>query len=237
MNITQRFTLMMKGRINGLFDRLEDPERSLNQLILDMEEQLDGVKRAAAQAMANEDRLRSKIALQKKDVDVWQAAARRALQKGAEDDARQALKRAELATRQAERLGERLVAQEKDTTEIRSSAERLSEQVEQAKERLALLQAQLRQRAARRAMGRVSQGVSTVDLYGELERMSDRVEQSIAADRAYFRLDAEMRGENLKERLTASEVEDAVDERLAALRTSVASEETAVENAGEETEG
>lgn len=232
MNITQRFTLMMKGRINGLFDLLEDPERSLNQLLLDMEEQLDGIKRAAAQAMANEDRLTSKIELQKKDAEAWQVAARRALAKNAEDDARQALKRAELAARQAERLGERLAAQQNDTVEIRRSAECLSAQVEQAKERLALLQAQLRQRAARRAMGRVTQGMAAVDLYGEVERMSERVEQSIAAERAYFRLDAEMRGDDLKERLAASAVDEAVDERLATLRASLASEEP-----GEEVEG
>ena len=49
-------------RFNAVLDSLEDPERSLNQLVLDMEEELEAAKRAAARAMANEDRLRSKIA-------------------------------------------------------------------------------------------------------------------------------------------------------------------------------
>ena len=35
MNIAQRFTLLVKGQLNAIFDNLEDPERSLHQLVLD----------------------------------------------------------------------------------------------------------------------------------------------------------------------------------------------------------
>ena len=58
MQITQRFSLLVKGRVNAVLDALEDPERSLNQLIIDMEEELESAKRAVASAIANEDRLR-----------------------------------------------------------------------------------------------------------------------------------------------------------------------------------
>jgi len=54
MQITQRFSLLVKGRVNAVLDALEDPERSLNQLIIDMEEELESAKRAVASAMAND---------------------------------------------------------------------------------------------------------------------------------------------------------------------------------------
>src|SRR5436309_10833923 len=100
MNILHRFNLLVKGRINAVLDSLEDPERSLNQLVLDMEEELDAAKRAVARAMANEDRLRQRIAFHGNDAAEWQKSAERALGKSREADAREALRRVELAERQ-----------------------------------------------------------------------------------------------------------------------------------------
>jgi len=73
MNILHRFNLLVKGRINAVLDALEDPERSLLQLVQDMEEELDAAKRAVARAMANEDRLRAQIAFHAQDDhgNVW----------------------------------------------------------------------------------------------------------------------------------------------------------------------
>ena len=58
MRILHRLNLLMKGRLTALLDRLEDPERSLNELVMEMEEELDAAKRAVARAMANEVRVR-----------------------------------------------------------------------------------------------------------------------------------------------------------------------------------
>src|SRR5947199_317888 len=84
MNILHRFNLLVKGRINAVLDALEDPERSLLQLVQDMEEELEAAKRAVARAMANEDRLRSTIAFHAQDAAEWQRAAERTLGKGDE---------------------------------------------------------------------------------------------------------------------------------------------------------
>ncbi len=77
----RRFSLLVKGRVNAVLDALEDPERSLNQLIIDMEEELEAAKRAVASAMANEDRLRSQIAVHDKEACGWQQSAERALKR------------------------------------------------------------------------------------------------------------------------------------------------------------
>src|SRR6185369_4902944 len=103
MKIWQRIQLVMKGRINEALDHLEDPERSLNQLVHDMEEELDAAKRAVAAAMANEDRLRAQIAFHTEDAGEWQRAAERALGKGDEAGAREALRRVEMADRQRQK--------------------------------------------------------------------------------------------------------------------------------------
>ena len=218
MTLTQRFTLLVKGNLTGLFDALEDPERSLHQLVLDMEEQLEDAKRATAQALANEDRLRSRIETERKDAADWEDSARRALAKGRDDDAREAMRRAETGERQAARLTEQLRAQESDTTEIRESVREMHERLSSARERLAILQAKMRQSEARRAIGKVSKGVAKANLYHEFDRLGERVEQRAAEEGAYLRLDRELRGEDVRRRFEADAVDDAVDERLDKLR-------------------
>jgi phage shock protein A len=221
MNIAQRFTLLVKGSFNALLDNLEDPERSLNQLVLDMEEELEAAKRAAARAMANEDRLRSKIAFHEKDGREWQEAAERFMRKGDESQAREALEHVERAERQRDRLKKQLEDQSTETAEVRESVARMNERIGQARARLQLLQAQLRQKEARQAINRVMHGVRKSNLYGEFDRISERVEEQTSAERAYLKLDEELAGDDLRRRVEASAVDEAVDIRLEKLRKSV----------------
>ena len=225
MNIAQRFTFLAKGHVNALLDSLEDPERSLNQLVLDMEEELEAAKRAAAAAMANEDRLRAKISFHEKDAREWQEAAQRFMRKADEAQAREALQRVERAERQRDRLKKQLEEQASETTEVREAVACMNERIGEARARLQLLQAQLRQGEARRAVNQVITGVQRSNLYGEFERMSERVEEQTSAERAYLKLDDELSGNDLRRRVEQSAVEDAVKGRMDKLRQEMSEEE------------
>jgi phage shock protein A len=218
MNILQRFNLLVKGRINALLDALEDPERSLNQLVHDMEEELDAAKRGVARAMANEDRLRSQIAFHAQDAGEWQRAAERALGKNDEAAAREALRRVEKAERQRDRLSQQLAKQSRETEEVRESVASMHERVEQARSRLQVVQAQMRQVEARRAIGGVLASSMAHNLHGEFDRLSGRIEEEAATERNYQRIDDELSGEDLRRRFEADAVADAVEERLARLK-------------------
>ena len=218
MRILYRLNLMMKGRLNALIDAVEDPERSLNQLVIEMDEELDAAKRAVARAMANEDRLRAQIAFHTKDAAEWQRAAERTLAKGDEAGAREALRRVEKAERQREKLGQQLEKQSAETEEVRQSVVRMQERVEQAKSRLQLVQAQMRQVEARRAIGDVLATAGTLNLHGEFDRISARIEEEAATERNYQKIDDELSGEDIRRRFEADAVADAVEDRLARMR-------------------
>lgn len=220
MNIMQRFNLLMKGRIHAALDLIEDPERSLNQLVHDMEEELDAAKRAVARAMANEDRLRAQIAFHTQDAAEWQRAAERSLGKNDEAAAREALRRVELAERQRDKLAQQLEKQSKETEEVRQSIARMQEKVEQARSRLQLVQAQMRQVQARRAIAEILTSASAHNLHGEFDRISARVEEDAATERNYQRIDDQLSGEDVRRRFESEAVADAVEERLAKLRES-----------------
>jgi phage shock protein A len=170
MNLAQRFTLLVKGHLNAVLDALEDPERSLNQLVLDMEEELDLAKRTVARAMANEDRMRSRIAFHADDARRWQQAAERALAKGQEADARAALRRVEVAERQRAKLEDQLDSQAAETAEVREEVVRMQDRCAEARSRLELVQARMRQLEARRAAGKVLGRVDAHGLHSEFDR-------------------------------------------------------------------
>jgi phage shock protein A len=215
----QRIQLVLKGRINEALDRLEDPERSLHQLVHDMEEELDAAKRAVAAAMANEDRLRAQIEFHTRDAAEWQRAAERTLGKGDEAGAREALRRAELAERQRAKLEQQLAGQTKETEEVRESVVHMQERCEQSRARLQVVQAQMRQVEARKAIGSVLSSAHAHNLRGEFDRLSGRVEEEAATERNYRKLDDQLSGEDLRRRFEADAVAEAVEERLEKIRT------------------
>ena len=218
MNVTQRFTLLVKGSIDAVLVKFEDPERSLNQLVLDMENELESAKRAVARAMANEDRLRSRIALHEKDMKQWEEASERVMKKGDEEDARDMVRRLEQAERQRDRLRDELRTQSEETEEIREAISQMHDRLQKARSRLELLQAQMRQGEARRAINKVMVGVQRANLQSEFDRISERVELQAAEERSYLKLDDELRGDHLRRRAEDSAVDDAVDDRMRKLR-------------------
>lgn len=218
MNITQRFTLLVKCSLDAMLEKFEDPERALHQLVIDMEEELEAAKRAASRAMANEDRLRSRIEIQEKESREWESSAERALKKNDEAGAREMLKRAERAERQRDRLAEQLATQTRETADIREAVGQMHDRVRAARARLELLQAKMRQGEARRAINKVMAGVERANLQSDFDRFSERIELDTAAERSYFQIEDELTGSDLRRRSEQAAIEDSVEERLGRMR-------------------
>lgn len=215
---SQRLSIFFKGRVNQVIDNLEDPERSLHQVVLDMEEQLETAKRAASRAMANERRLRDQVAKLRRDTAEFDEGARRAMAKGREDDAREYLERSQQARQRADELDHQLEEQARDTARVRQSVQQLKERLDDARSRHQLLLAKMRQGEARRAMGQAMHGVQSAGLGNEFERLAERVEVQAGEDCAYLELDDQLSGEDLRRRNQKEAVADAVEDRLASLR-------------------
>ena len=59
MGIFHKISTLFKSNINDLIARAENPEKMLNQIILDMRDQLAKAKREVAGAIADERKLKS----------------------------------------------------------------------------------------------------------------------------------------------------------------------------------
>ena len=81
----------MEANINALLSSAEDPEKMLEQLMIDMREQYREAQREVTMALADEKMLEAKYQKEKAAADDWQGKAVLAVQKGRDDLAREAL--------------------------------------------------------------------------------------------------------------------------------------------------
>lgn len=88
-----RLTDIVTCSLTEILDAADDPENTLRNVIQEMEEGLSGARRSARTASSNRDRLEREIADHGVHVSEWVDRARRALEAGREDDARDALTR------------------------------------------------------------------------------------------------------------------------------------------------
>src|SRR6266568_2376822 len=68
MGIFDRLSTLIRSNINDLISRAENPEKMLNQLIVDMRGQLAKAKQQVAAAIADEKRLASQVDQEKKNI-------------------------------------------------------------------------------------------------------------------------------------------------------------------------
>ena len=93
MGILDRIRTVLKSNINALISKAEDPEKMLNQLLMDMNEQLLEAKKQVAMTIADEKKL-ERQALENKALGAdWEKKAMLAVKAGKDDLAKEALVR------------------------------------------------------------------------------------------------------------------------------------------------
>src|SRR5918999_113784 len=93
MGILDRVTTVVKSNLNYLINKAEDPEKMLEQILIQMRQQLVEAKREVAVAIADEKRLAAQVEAALEQVREWERRATVAVQRGEDDLAREALRR------------------------------------------------------------------------------------------------------------------------------------------------
>src|SRR2546426_2592829 len=93
MGIFDRLSTLIRSNITDLINRAENPEKMLNQLIVDMRSQLAKAKQQVAAAIADEKRLSAQVDTEKKSAEDWERRAVLAVQEGRGDLPKPALLR------------------------------------------------------------------------------------------------------------------------------------------------
>src|SRR5262249_17013829 len=133
MKWLETFSLVMRSSITSLRDKIEDPERLLNQMIIDMYEELLHVRQTVAAAMADEILLRNKSRAAAEEATQWDGRAVSALARGDEEGAKSALEQKLASEQRAADLTSEHDKQRTETAKLHDAVRDLEDKIRQAR--------------------------------------------------------------------------------------------------------
>jgi len=221
----QRFSLVMSSSITTLREKFEDPERMLHQLIVDMDEELETVRRSVAMAIADEIQLRKRAEKARQEVDAWIARASGALKRGDETTAQAAVEQKILAEERAASLEEEHQKQKVQTAKLQSSVRELEDQIRQAQQKRTLLLARYARANSSQRINEAMNRTGTRSAFAQFRRLEDRVDRAEAMGEAYERLEGrDPDAAELEQKLAAAERKSQAQSELEELKRRVAEE-------------
>ena len=221
MSIFSKLSTVIKSNINDLISRAENPEKMLNQIILDMRDQLAKAKREVAAAIADERKLRASLDSEVKQMRQWEHRAMLAVKEGRDDLAKQALLRQQEHKGRASALDETWKAQAGETEKLKGSLRQLNDKIEEAKRKRNLLVAKQRRAQAQRRIHETMSGLSNTSAFDAFNRMAEKIEEQERESLAHQEVNEALGPGTLEEDFKALEggtESGDVEDRLLALK-------------------
>jgi len=190
MSLFRRITDVFKANVNDMLDKVEDPEKMLKQMVIEMEESVNKTTLAVAQAIANEKSLERKIEKARKDKDEWENKAMQALNANREDLARAALEKKAISERNLSDLIP-IHAQARETSnKLRQQLDSLKSKLDEAKSRQSTLIARSQAAKAQKEIAKNLSGIGG-DAFGKFDKFEGKIEKLEAEASAFEQLAGE----------------------------------------------
>lgn len=221
MGIFQKLSTLIKSNINDLIAKAENPEKMLNQIILDMRDQLAKAKRDVAGAIADERKLGAQLDAEVKQARAWQKRAELAVREGRDDLAMQALSRQQEHTQRAGALEQTWRAQKEETEKLKASLRTLNDKIEEAKRKRNLLIAKQKRAQAQKRIHATMSGLSDQSAFDAFNRMAAKIEDEERQSLAHAEVTEALTGDSLEDefvRLESGSEGAGLDDRLLALK-------------------
>ncbi len=214
MGLLDRIGRVMRANVNDMVSKAEDPEKILEQAVMDMQEDLMQLRQAVAQAIASQKRSEQQYNKAINDENSWQQKAQLALQKGDENLAREALVRKKSYSETAVALKNQLDGQSGQIETLKRNLIQIESKISEAKTKKDMLKARSQAAKANEqlqsAVGRVGNNSSMA----AFERMEEKVLMSEARSQAA----AEIAGSDLESKFVALEAGSGVEDELAMMK-------------------
>jgi phage shock protein A len=224
MAIMERIATVIRSNLNQLINRAEDPEKMLDQILIQMRQQLLEAKREVAVAIADEKRLGAQLEAELEHVQEWERRAALAVQKGEDDLAREALRHKADHEQIAIGYKKQWDAQKGSTENLKNALRALSQKIEEAGRKKNLLVARQKRAEAQKHIHEVMTGLADSSAFESFDRMAARVEQIEAQADAAVEISQDLSGDTMEQRFRALESSTDVEHELRALKAKVQKE-------------
>ncbi len=215
MGLFDRLWRVIRANINSLVGAAEDPEKILEQAVMDMQEDLIQIRQAVAGAIAAQKRTERQCSQAESTAGEWYQRAQLALQKGEENLAREALTRKKSYQETATAMKASLGQQNTVVTQLKENMRTLESKIYEAKSKKDMYIARARSAASSERLQEMMGNLSTGSALSAFERMEEKVMQLEARSEAI----AELGTNDLEKRFLSLEAGGDVDAELEAMKT------------------
>jgi phage shock protein A len=218
MGIFSRLAQLIQSNLNDLISRSEDPEKMLNQIVLDMNNQLVEAKKQVAASIADEKRLAKQLEQETANAQEWERRAMMALRAGNEALAKEALARKREADELAATLQDQWTKQKTAVDQLKKALRLLNDKIEEAKRKKNVLIARKKRAEAQKAIQETMSGLRDQSAFETFDRMEQKIDQIEAEAEAQTDLAAEYSGDALASQFKQLESTHGDEEDLVALK-------------------
>jgi len=207
MNIFDRIAMLFRANVNAAISEFEQPEKMLNQIILDMRSQLVKAKQQVAAAIADEKRLEDQTRQELKQAEDWERRAMLAVQQNQDELAKQALMRRSEHISRGDQLNLTWQAHKVETDRLKESLRTLNDNIEEANRKKNLLLAKQRRADAMKRINETMSHISEKSAFEAFARMEEKIETNERKILASAQIEEEFSGDKLSndfKRLEAS---------------------------------
>ena len=220
MSVFSRMSTIFKANVNEALTKAEDPEKVLNQVIIEMNEQLVDTKQKVAAAIADEKRLQRQYQETAEQARGWEEKATIAVEKERDDLAREALARRNEAQQLADEYKIQWDKQRQAVDQLKEHLRALELKIGEAGRKRNLLIARQKRAKAQKQIHETMAGMKDSGAFDTFDRMEQKVgDMEARADAAAEMADFER--DPLEDEFAALETKGNVEDDLAALKAKV----------------
>jgi phage shock protein A len=178
MGIFQRMKTVISSNINDMISKSENPEKMLNQLVIDMNQQMIESKKAVALAIADEKKLERETGEQLRLSKEWEAKAMLAVRAGKDDLAKEALLRKQEYENFYGQYNTQWAAQKASVDKLKESLRSLQSKIDEANRKKNLLIARAkRAEAQEKIQNTISNVTGNSSAFEAFDRMATKVDE------------------------------------------------------------
>ncbi len=218
MGIFARLARLIKSNLNDLISRSEDPEKMLNQIVIDMNIQLIEAKKQVAASIADEKRLYKQSESEVGSAKEWERRAMMAVRAGDDNLAKEALARKKEHDLLAEQYRGQWQKQKQAVDQLKLALRALNSKIEEAKRKKTLLIARKKRAEAQKAIQETMSGLRNASAFEAFDRMAGKIDQLEAEAEAGAELSEEYTGDVLAHKFGELEATHGAEEDLVALK-------------------
>lgn len=180
MSILDRVSRLVRANVNELIDQAEDPEKMIDQLLRDMQSNITTARAQVAAMIAQEKELEADLAESRQLSAEWATKAKRAVDAGKDDLAREALRRKRDNDENARVYEQQYQAQNQTVEKLKQQLRLLESKYDTTLSQRDSLIARQRRAAATRQVAQHVSSLSPLDVSAELDRMERKIRSNEA---------------------------------------------------------